>query len=144
MRFQHVLWTPLWLSHVASTAALLGSAGLLVAGLATQTWRWVIAGGSLLAFYSVGLALVLVVLDRCIRRIVRRRGENVPPFVWSWKLPFAGVLVQVVHLGCLLSALCLRHIVWRGISYAVDGPHQLRLLEYRPYAPAGSSRESIV
>jgi len=144
VRFQHVLWRPWCMLNFGTVAALLGSIAFLATGLATQTWLWVSAAASLLGLYVLGLGGALVIAECCVRRIARRRGDSVPLLPSTWKLPVAGLLAQVVQVGCLLSALRLRHVVWRGITYEVEGPHRLRLLDYRPYAPSGAADRSIV
>ena len=122
--------------NVGITVAFLGACALLAAGLWAQAWTWVIGAASLLGAYSSGLLLALLGAEKCIHRIVRRQRADVPAFPLSWKCILAGPLTLGVHFGCLIAALRLKEIVWRGITYAVDGPHQLRMLEYQPYRPA--------
>jgi Glycosyl transferase family 21 len=135
-RFQHVWWTPFCMLNVGITVAFLGACGLLAAGLWVQAWAWVIGTASLLGAYSLGLLLALLGEQKCIRRIVRRQGGEVPAFPLSWKCLLAGPLTQGLHFGCLIAALRLKEIAWRGITYSIYGPHQLRMLEYQPYRPA--------
>jgi hypothetical protein len=122
--------------NVGIAFALLGACGLLAAGLWAQAWTRVIGAASLLGTYALGLLLALLGEEKCIRRIVRRQGAEVPAFPLSWKCLLAGPLTQGLHFGCLIAALWLKQIAWRGITYAIYGPHQLRMLEYQPYRPA--------
>ncbi|MDO8678901.1 MAG: glycosyltransferase family 2 protein [Acidobacteriota bacterium] len=137
-RFQHVWWTPLWMLNVGIIAAFLGACGLLAAGLWAEDWTWVIGAASLLGAYSLAWLLALLGADKCIRRIVRRQRADVPAFPLSWKCLLAGPLTLGMHFGCLIAALRLKEIAWRGIRYDIYGPHQLRMLGYQPYRPADS------
>jgi hypothetical protein len=146
-RFQHGWWTPIWMLNVGITVAFLGACGLLAAGLWAQAWIWVIGAASLLGAYLLGMLLGLLGAEKCIRRIVRRQSAEVTPFPLSWKFLLAGPLTLGLHFGCLIAVLRLKEIAWRGITYAIYGPHQLRMLEYQPYRPADQvsyARQSIL
>ena len=71
-----------------------------------------------------------------MRRIVRGRGEDanwLPLASWP-SYALALPLTQVVYALVLLSSLAIRKVDWRGVSYRIDGPFRIRLLEYRPFA----------
>ena len=40
---------------------------------------------------------------------------------------------MLMYLVCISSAAIMREIEWRGITYDVTGPWNVRLLKYRPY-----------
>jgi hypothetical protein len=59
----------------------------------------------------------------------------------------ASLATQLIFFGCLFSALRLRRIDWRGVTYSLDRSGKLRLLEYRPYgrpAPASQHGASVL
>jgi cellulose synthase/poly-beta-1,6-N-acetylglucosamine synthase-like glycosyltransferase len=141
-RFQHVWWTPLWMLNVGIIVAVLGACGLLTVGLWAQAWTWVVGAASLLGAYSLAWLLALLGAEKCIRRIVRRQRADIPDFPLSWKCVLAGPLTLGMHLGCLIAALRVKEIAWRGITYAIYGPHQLRMREYQPYRPADQVRRA--
>lgn len=132
-------WWPLILVANAGLLLALGTAvALVVAGLWTGTPQWVAWSGGLLAFHLGGLLIALTVEEALIGRIVRERGQEPPPLTLSWKLVFALPLTCLVQLGCLVSALRVRRVNWRGVTYHIHGPGKLHLLEYRPFRPAGT------
>jgi hypothetical protein len=122
------------------------AATLLLAALCAKHWgaaAW-LAGG--LACYLAPLPCLLLWMEQSVRRILRARGE---PTAWLSaaavaKIPPAILLTQAVYTAALVSTVFLRNVQWRGIRYRVDGPWQIRLLEYRPYDTAASAGETIV
>lgn len=73
--------------------------------------------------------------------IQRAQSEyNRPPSNISsfWKLPFAVFLALVMHPYCLIRALGIRQVTWRGITYKFTGPLNVRRINYEPYIPAES------
>lgn len=141
-RFQHVWWTSLWLMNLGIGLALLATVGLLIVAVWQQ--HWVAAAGltGLLVCYGGGLAGALALAELSIHSLFPHPERKVPLRLLSWRLLPALVLTQVVHIGCLLSALSLRRISWRGITYAIDGPQRLRLLGYQPYVPPTRSEQA--
>jgi GT2 family glycosyltransferase len=145
-RLYHPGW-PAVVAHGLGTFLLLTfSAGLLLAALGTRHWgavAWLAAG---LACYLALLPCLLLLMEQSVRRIVRARGE---PTAWLSaaavaKIPPAILLTQGIYTAALVSALFLRNVQWRGIRYRVDGPWQIRMLEYRPYETPNLAGETSV
>jgi cellulose synthase/poly-beta-1,6-N-acetylglucosamine synthase-like glycosyltransferase len=138
-RLYHPAWSAVVVHGVCSFLGPL--TGLLVAILAGLTGHghallWV-AGG--LAIYESLNVLLYLWMEFCVRRIVRARGER-----GDWltcgtalRLLLAIPLTQAVYPLVLLSAMGARNVAWRGVAYRIDGPWNVRLVEYRPYVPAG-------
>ncbi|MGW8256045.1 MAG: glycosyltransferase [Thermoguttaceae bacterium] len=102
-----------------------------------QALAW-IAGG--LFIYWASMLGLLTVMECCVRRIVRRRGENckwLTPAV-ILKMPAVMFLTQFLYAKAMLSMFFLRVITWRGVCYEVHGPQKIRLIEYRPFSAIDS------
>ena len=41
-----------------------------------------------------------------------------------------------------LLAMFRRRVAWRGVTYQIDGPWDIRMLDYRPYEQPSPSAES--
>ncbi|HEY1067472.1 MAG TPA: glycosyltransferase family 2 protein [Pirellulales bacterium] len=146
-RLYHPAWS-LVVGHGVGTALALGGAlvALIVAlangdGLAAQ---WLGMG---LAGYFVGLWVCIYALESAVRTAARRRGEDV-----NWLSPTGVVKIglqvpftQTVYTGALAQSTTIRKVDWRGVSYTIDGPWGVRLVEYRPYAvdPAFDATHSL-
>jgi cellulose synthase/poly-beta-1,6-N-acetylglucosamine synthase-like glycosyltransferase len=137
-RLHHARW--------GAVAALNLGTGLALAAVAALGGArgWAAAAAGLLGAYALGLLAALAALEALVRRRARERGEAPPPPPFSWKTLPALALAQAVHLGCLLSALGLRRVTWRGVTYRLGGRGQVRLLEYRPFAAAPAAAESVL
>jgi hypothetical protein len=90
-----------------------------------------------LVVYTASMPLLLGMLEYGVRAIVASRGE---PIGWMhWATPFwlvaAIPLTQVLYAAAMLSALLVRHVDWRGVTYRIDGSRQVRLLRYKPFSP---------
>jgi hypothetical protein len=90
------------------------------------------------------MPLLIWPMEICVRRIVRARGE---PAAWlglcgALRMYTAIIVTQIVYAAALVSALSARVVLWRGVSYRVDGPWKIRLLEDRPYEPGPSAADA--
>ncbi len=135
-RLHHAHWGKLLWANVATGFSLVATAGLCLTGILTGNVLWAFGCGGLLGAYGLGLLAALVALERRVRRVVRGRGEEAPAFPPTAKFLLAAPLTQVLHFACLFSALRLRRILWRGITYELESSGKVRLLEYRPYQQA--------
>ncbi|MBC8113199.1 MAG: glycosyltransferase family 2 protein [Candidatus Saccharimonas sp.] len=95
--------------------------------------EWVAAGwlcGSVLS-YAIGVGLMTVWEDAVVRNRVLAQGGELEPFHPEslLTLPF----VVVFYAACWISALTLRRIRWRGISYDLLPGGRLQVVEDRPY-----------
>lgn len=134
-RLHHANWKALLACNIGNALAL-GAAGVLaIAGAFVDAWHWTAWLGGLVAFYVLSLAAATVAAETSLRRIVRGRGEALPPVVFTWRFLVLGPLTQLLYFVCLFTALWMRRVAWRGITYEFLGAGKLRLLEYRPYQP---------
>ena len=120
------------MGHGVATTAALGLACLLgAAAVATASWiaaAWV---GVALATYWASMVLLMLLLEWCVRRILRERGETIAGFgAWGWFCTAMSVpLAQIVHFAALAAALTTRNHQWRGVRYQFYGLSPVRVLE---------------
>jgi len=135
-RLYHPKWPAVVAHGISTFLGPLFAVGVAVYAAAVGNWEasaW--AGGAFVGYELVLLPLLLP-MEVAVRQIVRSRGE---PAGWAspltaMKMLVAIPLTQVVYTAALISAVCLRATVWRGVSYRIKSPWQIRLIEYRPYA----------
>lgn len=126
---------PWWwavVAHGAGTTAALAACG--VAGAAAMVaGHWAAAAwlGAALAGYWAAMAVMLLPLEWCSRRIVRARGETAAAFgprAWL-RAAIAIPLAQAVHFGSIVSALVARDHRWRGVRYQFFGASRVKVVE---------------
>jgi len=108
------------------------------AWLAVALWgeQYSLAGGIAagLAAYQLMNMTMLALLEASARRIAKDRGESVDWLGWRgalhtlWAIP----LTQLIYAASLFSACFTRHVEWRGVTYHIGGPWQIKLLKYEP------------
>jgi Glycosyl transferase family 21 len=135
-------WPAILGANLAQALATLVAAAMVLAGCYLGYGAWVAWFGGALVLHLAGMLSALRLGEYLIRRIVRRRGQQVPPEVRSWKLLPALLLTQVISWYYLIRAQFARRIRWRGIEYALGGPKRVRMGEYRPFQSARSQPHS--
>ena len=106
----------------------------------SRTIAW--AGGGLACYLAVMVPL-LAILEGAVRPAVRARGESTDWLSPSTaaKLLAAILITQVVYAAVLVSTVLVRTVEWRGVFYRVDGPWNIRLIEYRPFEAENSATD---
>lgn len=133
---------PLWLGYnIGTLAAVAIAVAMVLAGWAEGNLTWVAWFGGALAGYIVGLGGALQSAEIFIRRMVRARGQTVPPLTFSWQMVVAPFLTQVLFYGCLAAAVLARTITWRGVAYTIEGPGRVRLVNYQPFQQARGQKD---
>jgi cellulose synthase/poly-beta-1,6-N-acetylglucosamine synthase-like glycosyltransferase len=134
------LHNPWWwavVGHGIVTTATWGICGLLAAvaaatgGAGATAWL-----ATELAAYWISMFALLVPLEWCARRIVRKRGETVAGWgARGWLRAAAAIpLAQIVHFAALAAALFARTHQWRGVRYQFYGASTVRVIEDRAEA----------
>ncbi|WP_414624202.1 glycosyltransferase [Calothrix sp. CCY 0018] len=102
--------------------------------------------GSGLAIYVVTQILCLVILEYQVRGIVKLKGEILPSIdaATVFKVLLALPLTQMVYTFALTSAMFMQQVKWRGITYQIKGPWDIKLVEYQPYTATETSVDSIM
>ena len=138
-------WFPVVAHAFVTSAALATAVGLAIVGLVTTAWpaaAWSLGG---LAAYLVAMGLSLAMLEYRVRQVARSRGESTSWLSWKVlaKLLFAIPLTQCVHLAAVTVVLLKKRIDWRGVTYEIDGPYDVRLVTDRPFETKTDSADSV-
>ena len=136
-RLYHPGWAAVLLHGWGTSLVLAATVVAIVIAVVMKSFgaaAWLAAG---LVIYEASMFLLLFPVEYSMRRVVRARGED---FSWLsvsglFKLLLAVPAAQVVYPRALLAATQLREVEWRGISYDIAGPWDIRLLAYQPYGP---------
>jgi hypothetical protein len=134
VRLHHIHWPVIVAANVGNTLAAV--ACLALAGLdffATGAGWWPLWAG-LVAGYAGMMGGALVCAERLIRALCRRRGMVVPACPFTWKQLPAAVLTQFLSCYCIIRTHFVRAVRWRGITYAIAGRDNIRLLDYATYS----------
>jgi len=134
VRLYHRRWPLVVAAGVGSVLAMAAGIGVLATDLAAGEWSAAGVLGGALALWVIGLTSAMARIDGALRGMAARRGWAVP-----WPPPRiipAALLTPLVHLAAMLSAIRMRKVEWRGVTYELLGPLTLRMVEYRPYRPA--------
>lgn len=139
-----------WLETVFGTLVISGglivSALLVVLGLAlnrVDVAAW--ASGGLVSYWLLMLVL-LVLLEMSTRHIMSSRGEatmRFSPRIWA-RVAVAIPFAQGVHLAAMLVAAFKRHITWRGVTYHIQGPWNICMIDDQPFELASKASQHNV
>jgi len=134
-RIYHPNWWPVILHALATTAILAIALGISAYGLISGNYESVVWAGGGLLVYLTCLLFLLSIMEVCVRRVVRSRGEST-----AWlsltkflKLSLSLPLTQAVHLIAVLLAHFKRRVVWRGVTYHVRGPLDVHVSDDQPF-----------
>ena len=134
-RLYHPAWLAVWGHGVVTTIAPGAALGCLL----WAAWQgnptalfWSSAG---LIIYEVSLAVLLLPMERAVRKIARRRGHSSHWLTLGNTLKCIAImpLTQLIYPAALAVACLMRRTRWRGIDYRIDGPWQIQRLNYEPY-----------
>ncbi|MBW4612661.1 MAG: glycosyltransferase family 2 protein [Desmonostoc vinosum HA7617-LM4] len=105
--------------------------------LAFLSGEWYAAALCLTCFvsYMTGLVLLMLFLEQGVQRVIRSHGEPTAKLSVATvvKMLIATLLTQWVYGLAMISSFRMPTVTWRGVTYRVRGPWNIRLLEYRPY-----------
>jgi hypothetical protein len=106
----------------------------IIALFIEQRTSALILGGSFFAY----LVLLLILIDlwqRAMQQKLMLRPEILPIFspITYLKLIAAIPLTQLLCAIALWQAMVAQQVEWRGITYQIKGPWDIKLLEYFPY-----------
>lgn len=133
-RLYHPHWWPVLLHAIVTTGLIAAAIVMVPCGLVMDRRIAYAAGGALLGYVLV-MCVLLAMIAAGVRRTLRRRGEHTGWFslLAIVKLPFAVLLAQVVYLVAVALATFNRQVVWRGVTYAIDGPWSIRKLDEQQF-----------
>jgi cellulose synthase/poly-beta-1,6-N-acetylglucosamine synthase-like glycosyltransferase len=141
VRLYHPSWILVVIHGMVTALVPLLAVGLLLIALFFHQWEavaWIACG----LFCSLfGQALVVSILEQGVRRVVRRRRGVMPErsAMTMLKTLVAIPLTQLIFMWAIMAAMMTRYIDWRGITYEIKEPWDIRLVDYRPYRNSKSS-----
>ncbi len=145
-RLYHPHWPQVIGQSVITSIGVVAAVVIIAISLWTQQWAplWWSLGG--LAAYLGSVLIILAMLEAAVSRVVRARNEPVDWFNAGvlLKLLLALPLTQFTYSAAAFIAMFMRRVEWRGISYRIDGPYDIHMLEYRPYQTEKQSKDSLV
>jgi cellulose synthase/poly-beta-1,6-N-acetylglucosamine synthase-like glycosyltransferase len=137
--FSSRMYHPQWLAVVgdAVSSILFPSLVILLFFLSLGNGEWD-AAALLLGCYSIytlGLLLLMLILEQGIQQIIYRHGQLTTKLSVTTvgKMLIAIPLTQWIYGLAILSSLWMSTVKWRGIVYRIQGPWNVRLVEYHPY-----------
>jgi cellulose synthase/poly-beta-1,6-N-acetylglucosamine synthase-like glycosyltransferase len=145
-RIYHPRFWPVVVHALATTAIPLTAAGLAVASACSGlTGVAALLAGAVLAYWA-GMGGLFAMMEFAVRRVVRARGEST-----AWLSPTkllmlapSFVVTLLTHFTAVMLAVFHRRVVWRGVTYQIDSPYDVRILDDRPYEAAAPPAESKV
>ncbi|MBE9214083.1 glycosyltransferase family 2 protein [Plectonema cf. radiosum LEGE 06105] len=145
-RLYHNSWSAIAIHGILTTVLPLTAIMLLLITYLNGEWsiNGYFAGG--LAIYIVTQLLCLVILEYQVRGIFQQKGETVPSvdIRTIFKVLLALPLTQIVYSLALTSAMFMRQVEWRGITYQIKGPWDIKLVKYQPYSYSEKPVDSIL
>lgn len=115
---------------IPTTVSLLGTIALL-----TGEWTFALLLNSVLYAYFILLLILIELWQRAVRRKLMLRYELLSTFSLKTSLRLITVipLAQLVCAIALWQAVLTKQVEWRGITYQIEGPWDIKLMEYLPY-----------
>jgi cellulose synthase/poly-beta-1,6-N-acetylglucosamine synthase-like glycosyltransferase len=142
------LYHPLWSAVIGDVVSsiLVPTLAILLGLVALLSGQWDAAAlcfGNF-AIYTVGLFFLMLGFEVGIQPLIRFQVQtNTKISVISLlKMLIAIPLTQWVYGLAFLSSLRASTVNWRGVSYEVKGPWNIRLIKYHPYQLSTPSDES--
>ena len=119
------------ITFVIPTLTALSSISAIFQG---QWMSAIVLGISFVAYLTLLLVLINV-WQQAVREKLTLRHESLPNLspVTFLKFIVAVPLTQLVCAIALWQAMLTQQVEWRGITYQVKGPWDIKLLEYFPY-----------
>ena len=134
-RLYHPRWPAVVAHGIGTTFGLFATVLFLAFAAARHEYQaalMVLAG---LILYQASMFILLIPIELSVRRIARARGDST-----GWlgvgsaiKLLLAVPVTQFVYGWALAGTMHMKIVDWRGVSYRIDGPWDIRLIEYRPF-----------
>ncbi|MEO3706387.1 glycosyltransferase [Trichormus azollae] len=134
-RLYHPNWLALVSDAVSSilfpTVTIILALGFL---LATE-WNGSVSLFKSYSIYTIGLLLLMLVMELGVQEVIRSQGQVTPQVSLTTiiKMLIAIPLTQWVYGLAMLSSLWMSTVTWRGLTYKVQGPWNIHLVEYHPY-----------
>lgn len=133
------LYHPFWLAIVGysllTTLIPAFAAVLFLMALFTSQWHLATWLGGGLTIYTLSLLILIGILEQGVHKVVQAHGEAIAPFspIAIARLIIGIPLTQLVYAAAIVSAIFMRRVEWRGITYHIKGSWDIKLVKYFPY-----------
>lgn len=144
-KLYHPAWGPIVAQAIFLTLPLLGAAAAIVGGFLIPGERMAaVWGASAILLYSVGVTAALGIMERGVRKELRKRDEPLTRPTVSFVVKSLGaiLLTQMVYTSAMIGMYRLKRVEWRGVEYEIGRDKSIRLLKYIPYAQVEKKRET--
>ncbi|GAB1540986.1 hypothetical protein NUACC21_36550 [Scytonema sp. NUACC21] len=144
------LYHPWWWAVVADSflTILLPNVVLVLCLTALWTKQLNIAAVCFAAFgsYTATLLLLVITLEKEVQQILRKHYQQGTQLsaVTVIKMLVTIPLTQWVYGLAMMFSLWMRKVNWRGVTYLIKSPWDVRLLEYRAYQGLDNSDDKKV
>ena len=115
---------------IPTIVSLLGTIALF-----TGQWTFAVLLNSVLYAYFILLLILINLWQRAVRQKLMLRYELLPTFSLKTLLKLT-IAIPMAQLACAIAlwqAVLTKQVEWRGITYQVKGPWDIKLIEYLPY-----------
>ncbi|NET02801.1 MAG: glycosyltransferase family 2 protein [Sphaerospermopsis sp. SIO1G1] len=133
------LYHPNWLALIGDiiSSIIFPTLTLLLAiGLSFVTeWKLAISLFKAYSIYILGLLLLMLIMESGVREILRSQNQFTPQISINTILKMWIVIpfTQWIYGLAILSSLWISKTAWRGLTYRIKSPKDIRLIEYHPY-----------
>jgi cellulose synthase/poly-beta-1,6-N-acetylglucosamine synthase-like glycosyltransferase len=137
--FSSRLYHPLWSAVVVDAifTILLPNVVLVlfIAALWTKQWDTATVSIACFAIYMMALLLLEIILEKGVQQVLGKHHTQTTKLTVATvlKMLIATPLTQWVYGLAMVSSLWMKKVNWRGVTYLVVSPWNIRLVEYRPY-----------
>ncbi len=134
-RFYHPAWLAVVSDAVSSILFPTLVLVLILESLLETQWYAAALLAACYSIYTIGLLLMVLVVEMLIQRVIVLQDQAIAKLSPATviKMLMAIPLTQWVYGVAILSSLWISTIKWRNLTYRVQGPSNIQLVEYRPY-----------
>lgn len=133
-RLYHPLWSAVVSDVISSilfpTLAILTLLGAFLAG----QWDTVAMLLGCYGSYTLGLLWLMLILEQAVQQIIHRQGQAIAQLSTPTigKMLLAIPLTQWIYGLGFVSSLWMSTVKWRGVTYQIAGPWNIRLVQSQP------------
>ncbi|MBD6614623.1 glycosyltransferase family 2 protein [Komarekiella sp. 'clone 1'] len=134
-RFYHPHWLALVSEAISSILFPTTAIVLFLESLLETQWETAALLFQSYSIYTIGLLLLMLIVEYGVQQVIRLNEQPMTELSATTiiKMLIGIPLTQWVYGLALVSSLWISTVTWRGVSYRVKGPWNIRLVEYRPY-----------
>jgi cellulose synthase/poly-beta-1,6-N-acetylglucosamine synthase-like glycosyltransferase len=134
-RLYHPCWWAVVSDALSSVLLPIVVFTLLLTAVLTKQWSAATILFTSFFGYTVGLILLAIALDNGVHEVVSDNGEKIPKLSLGTiaKMLIGIPLTHWIYAFAMISSQYMGKVKWRGVTYQVKGPWNIRLVQYTPY-----------